>query len=486
MPAPLSWEESIQAELRPGERIEANGYSIELFDISVVPSNPAVLLKIYDKYSVSSAVVNEGEVFVLRDERNREKLGIKLKEVSRADYLSNESWAVLGISMKSRPEIVISMSSERDVYHIGDQIKVDVFVENRGDGDAESIRLHLDLSKFQSNPTGPQRVFSKIMRRSLLRSGELWKERVSLRAPGLPETGSIELVATAEYLDADGNLYRSECALPVKVAGPVELHKHVHEIQTFGRTYYVIDTIRNTGDIRLNLSFRDAVGEEFQCDTLPEENFDLIPGETRIVSYAVMARRPGEGLVLPPAECTYSVAGSTYSVISESPVVDVIGPKIEASWYEINERDPDVFQICMNVKNSGNRYAGIRAYRIFPNWIEVLSGNNDLSFGLAAGSSRAICWSIRCLNGSCELPSLDLIYFDSENNMFRCEVPPLKLEKRSQKIVNMSRNNSTETSLVSIDNPIEMMDVEPPHSGFALALILLIASLVWLRTLRDW
>ncbi|WP_369424845.1 hypothetical protein, partial [Methanothrix sp.] len=91
IPASASWGESIQAELQPGERIEADGYSIELSDISVTPGNPAVLLSIYRNGSISSTVMSEGEFFVLKDERNRERLGIKLEEVYRESYLSNES-----------------------------------------------------------------------------------------------------------------------------------------------------------------------------------------------------------------------------------------------------------------------------------------------------------------------------------------------------------------------------------------------------------
>lgn len=481
IPASSSFGESIQAELQPGERIEADGYSIELSDISVTPGNPAVLLSIYRNGSISSAVMSEGELFVLKDERSRERLGIRLKEVYREDYLSNESRAIIEIRMRSRPEIVISMASDRDVYHIGDQIRVDVFVENRGDGDAENIHLHLGLSDFRSDtPTGPQKDPSKVMRASLLRSGEAWMERFSLKAPSLPETRSIELVATAEYLDAYGNLYRSESALPLTLLGPVELHKHVHDTQTFGRTYYVIDTVRNTGDVRLNLSFRDTAGDEFQSESVTEESFELAPREMRIVSYAVKAKRPGEGLVLPPARCTYSIAGSTYTVTSESPIVDVFGPLIEARRYVGDAPgDPDVFQVCMDVKNIGNRYAGIRAYCIFPDWIGILNGSNDLSFALAAGESRTISWLVRCPNGSCRLPPVDLVYFDSENNMFRCEVSSLKLEKRAPEIPNMSR--ITESTVV--DEPIQLRNFEAHPFGFAIVILLLISALIWVRSL---
>lgn len=480
-----SWGENIRAELQPGEMIKVDGYSIELSDISVVPGNPAVLLNIYDNGIISPAVINEGELFVLKDKRNSDKLGIKLEKVYREGYLSNESRAIIEIRMRPRPEIAISMSSDRDVYHIGDQIRVDMFVENRGDGNAENIHLHLDPNKFQSDtPTGPRKDLSKTMHISLLRPGELWKERVSLRAPSLPETEGIELVATAEYVDAEGNLYRSESDLPLTVLGPLELHKHVQDTQTFGRTYYVIDTVRNTGDVRLNLSFRDCSGDEFQSEGVFEDSFELLTGETRIVSYAVKAKRPGEGLVLPPARCTYSVAGSTYTVTSESPVVDVFGPRIEARRYVWDPSgDPDVFQVCMDVKNSGNRYAGVRAYSIFPEGIEILNGSKDLSFALAAGSSRTICWSVRCPNVSCMLPSIDLIYFDPDNNMFRFEVPPLKLENISPEIPNMRRENVTEHSPVVIREPVQVRNFEAPLSQLTLALLLLISALIWLKSL---
>lgn len=479
MPASSSWGESVQAELHPGERIEMDGYSIELSDISVVPGNPSVLLNIYDNGNVSPTVMSVGELFVLKDERNRERLGIKLEEIFKEGHHSNESRAILEIRMRSRPEISISMASERDIYHSGDQIRVDVFLENIGDGDAENI--HLDLREPQSDALNEtMRGISKKMRRSLLRPGELWRERISFRAPSLLETGSIELVAAAEYHDTDNNLYRAESILPITVAGPVELHKHVQETQTFGRTYYVIDTVRNTGNVRLNLSLRDAAGDDFQSEGLSVERFELGPGESRIISYAVKAKSPGEGLVLPPARCTYSIAGSTYTVISESPVVDVFGPRIEARRYLTSGGDPDLFQVCMDVKNSGNRYAGVRAYSIFPEWIEILDGANSLSFALAASSSKDICWSVRCPNGSCTIPQMDLIYFDSENNIFRCEVPPLKLEKRSPET---SRENITESTEVEIREPVQRNEFESHSSGFALALLLLISALIWVRSL---
>lgn len=482
--ASSGWGESIQAELHPGEMVEVDGYSIELSDVSVVPGNPAVLLSIHGNGTISSAVIKEGELFVLRDERRRERLGIELKEVYREGYLLNESRVVLGVRMGPRPEIVISMASDRDIYHAGDRIGVDVFVENRGDGDAENIRLDLDLNEPPSDTlTIPQGDLRRGMRKSLLKSGEVWRERISFLAPSLPETVSIEVVATAEYLDADGNIYRSESVMPVTVAGPLELHKHVQDTQTFGRTYYVIDTVRNTGNVKLNLSFIDGAGDAFQSEKAPEQRFELAPGETEIISYAVKARRPGEGMVLPPASCSYSMAGSTYTVISESPVVDVFGPQVEARRYVGDSSAPDVFQIRMDVKNSGNRYAGIRAYRMFPEGIEILNGKNDLSFALAAGSSRTFSWSIRCRNDSCMLPPFDLIYFDSENNMFRCDVPSLKLEKRSTEMPNMGRENSTERTEVEVSESVRSGEVESYSSRFALALLLLISALVWVRSL---
>lgn len=480
IPVSASWGESVRAELHPGEMIEVDGYSTELSDISVVPGDPSVLLRIYTNDTTSSAVMRAGEVFVLKDERNRERLGIVLEEISREGQISNESRAVLGIRMRSRPEISISMSSDRDLYHAGDRIRVDVFVENAGDGDAESIRLQLDLSGSQDASRGSPGDLSRKMRRSVLRPGEVWRETISFQAPALPEREIIELVAAAEYLDGDGKIYRSESVLPVNVAGPVELHKYVQETQTFGRTYYVIDTIRNTGNVRLNLSLRDAAGDVFRSDGLPVERFELVPGETRIVSYAVKARRPGEGLVLPQAICTYTMAGRTYTAISESPVVDVFGPHIEAKRHATSAGNPDVFQVCMEVKNTGNRFAGVRAYSIFPGWIEILNGKNDISFALAAGSSRSICWSVRCPNGSCVLPPIDLIYFDSGNNMFRCEVPPLKLETE---IPSTGRENNTENGATEISEPVRRNGSESHPSGSALALLLLISALIWARSL---
>ena len=484
MPASSGWGEGIQAELHPGEVIEVDGYSIELSDISVVPEDPAVLLNIYENSTRSSAVMRLGEFFVLKDEREREKLGIELKEIFKEGHLSNESRALLGIRMRSRPEISISMASDRDIYHAGDPIRVDLFIENSGDADAESICIHFDLSEYHSDGLkGPVGDLSKRMRRSVLGSGEVWRERISFPAPSLPETGSIELVAAADYIDTDGNIHRSESALPVTVAGPVEMHKHVQETQTFGRTYYVIDTIRNTGKIRLNLSFTDSAGDAFQSEDLPEQRFELVPGEARIISYAAKARRPGEGLVMPPARCTYSIAGTTYIVSSESPVVDVFGPQIEARRYVRSGEDPEAFQVFMDVKNIGNRYAGVRAYSIFPERIEILNGTNDLSFAMAAGSSRTVSWSVRSRNFSCVLPPIDLIYFDSENNIFRCEVPSLKLENRSPEKPNMSRENSTEQRDAETSEPIWGREAGSQPSGFALALILLISALVWMRSL---
>lgn len=482
MPASSSWGESIQAELHPGEAIEVDGYSIELSDISVVPENPAALIDISTSGSISSAVVRAGEFFVLKDAHNREKLGIKLKEVRREGYLSNESRAVLEIRMRARPDLSISMSTERDIYRSDDQIRVDVFVENTGDGDAESLQLIINLSGHNSDAlTRAREDPDKKMRRSLLRPGEVWRERVSFQAPSLPEMRRIELVAAAEYLDADGNRYRSETVLPIAVAGPVELHKHVQEIQTFGRTYYVINSIRNTGKVKLSLSFTDSAGNDFQPEGPHVKEFELIPGESEIISYAVKARHPGEGLVLPPARCTYTIAGSAYTVISESPVVDVFGPQIEAKRYATSGEDPDVFQVCMEVKNTGNRYAGVRAYRIFPESVEILDGKSELSFALAAGSSRTICWSVRCPNGSCMLPSLDLIYFDSENNIFRCDVPSLRLERLPE--IKTSGENITDSAVVETSRSIQKRGVESHPSGFALALVLLISALIWVRSL---
>lgn len=486
----------MKVRLHPGESVQLGDFSVELKDVSIA-GETAVFLSIQEKEGrTSSFVLKRGEPLLLKDDRGICRLKIEMEGAAKADLASNLSWATINLKLKARPDLSLILVPDKDIYNCGETINIGLLAENRGAENAENICLYILDFNIDDSYARESKNSTKLkeMRicKSILRPAELWKRDIKLKAPCIPETKDAGLLVRAEYFDPDGNKYEAISATTIRISGPVQLHKYVEEIQKFGRKYYVIITIRNTGDKRLNLSLEDSAGDNFQADRL-SDRFELGPGESRIFSYVIKAKRPGEEQILPAAKCTYFADGFKYEVLSESPVVDVFGPCIEARRYaeELSARDTErSIRIFMEIKNSGNRYAAIHGYNLIPEDIDLLEGERSLRFGLAPGESKCVSWSLRSPNESFKLPPISLRYFDSENNMFTLEVPVLQLEtgntpsNQSAETLSVAANQNVDVNEIR-DQQLENKDVDGNRAKDAsVALVMtILAALIWIRSL---
>lgn len=455
------WNEGMTAELHWGEAMVLGNYTLDLIDFSNENSNPSLVLVelLEDNLTLTSRALSAGESFSWND-----SVRVTARKIVDDDKV-DEPYAVIAVQLKASPEIALLLSAEKDVYRGGDMIRLELGIENTGIVDAESMKIALD-----SKPPLVYGSYSK----SILVAGRVWDEnertseiepvKASFTAPYLPEPAEFEVRVQAEYEDPDGNIHEAFGGTTFRVEGCLQAHKQVEDSQDFGKSYYVIDSLRNCGNRTLELELSDSTGEDFQTDSYLHWQVNLSPGEAKTVSYKIAGKRPVQGRSLPPAEASFVFEGKTFRVSSESPVVDVLGPFIEGRR-SISPRKvapgKDVV-VSLNLSNTGNRRGRVSFLEKIPRGAKLVDGSISGEFMLSPQESRVAEYTLRCLDpGDVVLPPDNVSYHDIHGSSYSADNPPLVIEVVAEKKVNITSLNISRTEAIERETKL------PEENSFA-------------------
>jgi hypothetical protein len=362
-----------------------------------------------------------------------------------------EPYAEIRIQLPAVPDISLLLTSNKEVYQGGNMIWLDLEIENKGVVDAEDLKIALD-----SNPPLVKASYS----RSMLEAGRVWDEdkhtreidpiKLDLQAPYLTEPAEFEVRAHAKFADELGLGHEAWGGTRFSVAGPIKLHKHFEDRQDFGKSYYVTNTLQNSGNRTVHVALSDSTGSHFQTNSTLTWEFRLSPGETKAVSYQIQAKSPGENLALPQSEVSYILENKKYKIFSESPIADVVGPFIEGKRSVSTTRvsPGKEVSVSIEVSNSGNAKAKVSWQDDVPEGAKLNHGRLGGSFMLLPGEKQKEEYIIQCLRpGEIRLPPTEIVYRDVWGDSFSLRTSLFTLMVEDENTINATEPLDSENQI---------------------------------------
>ncbi|MCX6676740.1 MAG: hypothetical protein NTU95_02195 [Methanothrix sp.] len=205
------WNEGISGELHWGEALLLEDYTTKLADFSIENSGASkVLIELQkDNIIIASRALQAGEWFSLND-----SIKVTAEQIVRGDIQDDPS-AKIRMQLPAAAEISLILIGGRDIFQCGDEMRMQLHIENKGIVDAENLRIILDsipplVNAGYSIPVvGAGRVWDKKKN-----TREIDNIKINLKAPYFPEPTDLEIRAHAEYSGPEGNAYESWGELP--------------------------------------------------------------------------------------------------------------------------------------------------------------------------------------------------------------------------------------------------------------------------------
>ena len=427
----VEWGDRAEGELRWGEALATGGYSLMAADFTPEEVTPRmVMLKLSrGEDLIATRALGSGDSFSVDDD-----VMVIVQEVWMRDRLVDglaEPRARVVLLVSAVPELRVVVVSEDYSFEAGEVVNLRVEIENVGLAEAEDLVVEVT--------TDPP-IFSSRYRRSSLAPGELWDEdpdtrevepiKIRFATPSMAGPEEVSVKVQARYLDGDGSVYESWGGTSFRIYGPLRINKYADEAMKLKDKSLVRVSVSNRGDRPLVVDISDSVGREFRADSVLNWKATIPPGGMETRSYAITARKPGEGQILPPAEGTYTLDGRTYRVASRSPVIDVIGPLVEvekkASATAVQKGEE--VTVTLTATNVGNRRTIVSAKATAPVWGSIASGQTDLSRVLLPGETAALIYSISCpVAGRFDIPPTSVCYRDEDGTACTIESSGLSI-----------------------------------------------------------
>jgi len=481
------WNEGIQGELQWDEALIIGNYTVVLTDFSLDEAGPSkVLLDLQENNNtIDHKAMQSGEWFIEND-----SIKVTVEQITRGE-IEDEPSARIRVQLPATAELSLILSGDRDEFQGGDEMRLKLNVENKGIVEAENLKIILDSVPPYLNAR---------YRIPKVPAGKAWDEKkstseidpiqINLKAPYLPEPTDLSIRVRAEYTDPEGVACESLGGAICGISGPLQFHKRVEEVQDCPQKFYIINSMRNSGNRTLDLKITDSTGSDFQANSSLSWKIRLSPGETRIESYRIEAKKTGAGLSLPAAQASYTWQDKSYTVHSEMPVIDVYGPLIKAtrSIRPTKIKPGDAVTVSMEFVNVGNKKAAVIWEDPMPQGALVVRGETNGSFRLTLNETRSSEYQLRFPKpGTISLPPTLIRYRDVRGDEYYTNTRSQEIKVEAEKpIINMSpdlneiRNDVKDGIGESGQSDIDISDIGMSALSQSDMLILLVLIVVLL------
>jgi len=411
--------ESITGDLQWGENLSLDGYYLLAADFSREADNPSVLLELFRGHErIKAQPLHQGESFAFNDTGEVNVEAIFMPGRSEEE---EEPSATVKLALYAAPSIQLHLTSDKDSYDPGEDIRLKLIAENEGTRDAEGIRINL------SSQPGFFHFSDGI---SILEAGNSTEvgeggaqKWIRFKAPLLPGPHRILLQAAARYSDSNWTERVAHGYCVIDVSGQISLHKSVPAEMIPGNKYQAILTLRNSGRENVSVALEDFISAGF--GTGPEFalswKLELGPGRMETVSYDLIPRKPGMGQALPAAIASYVIGNESYESRSESLSTDVSGPYLEVEK-EVSPSRVHIGEavgVNVHIINQGNRTVKASFNETVPDGVTFLGGDTRYSGILKSAKGAMISYRLSCsAPGSYEIPQTVVFYSDSRGDQY--------------------------------------------------------------------
>ncbi|HWQ20118.1 MAG TPA: hypothetical protein VN455_10110, partial [Methanotrichaceae archaeon] len=388
-----SWGDSTTGNLHWGDSIELEGYRLEVADFSKEDTPaPMVLLKLYNRDGlITQRTLSQGQNFSLDDEIMAAVDAISVPDHSEGN---DQPEAKVRLVLKAIPEIILHLTSSKDSYEPGEEIRLGLTVENQGTVDAEGIRINI---------SSVPELLARDYGISELKAGGVGvladtdaENAIILWAPYSQGLKEFKIRARAEYSDESSKGHESDGYGAFSVTDQLRLHKQVQETMKLGTSYPVILTLRNPGENSGSADLSDGLPDGFSSSSSLKWKVEVEPGKTQTVSYDMKPEGQGGDFILPPAVARYDLGGEAFESRSESPSVNVTGPRlnVEKRISSSKVRPGEAVVVSIDVKNEGNQTVKASLNESLPAFAKLVGGKTRISQILKPGDIASLSYSI--------------------------------------------------------------------------------------------
>jgi uncharacterized repeat protein (TIGR01451 family) len=427
-------------------------YSLKLADFSIEDGHTSkVLVELKaDNLTITSRALQMGEWFILND-----SIKVTAEQIVKGD-LSDDPFATIRLQLPAAADISLILKGDRETYEGGDEMRIQLQIENKGIVDAENLNLRLDsIPPFVKERCSISTVEAGKIWDKKKNTQEIDNFKINIKAPYFPKPTDLRIEAHARYSDPQEKAYESWGGATFHIRGPIQLHKKVEDTQEFQGSYYVINSLRNSGNRTLDLKLSDSTGSGFRADCPFSWKFNLSPGGTKTISYLIEAQKPGLGQILPNAAVSYSWGEDSCTILSEKPVVDVFGPSIEAerSISPTKLQPGEVATVSIQLTNQGNKQAAITLQETVPNETELVSGSLNESAMIPPNETYRNEYQLRCITkGIVSIPFQEISYRDARGNEYHTNMKALEIDVQEKKKNSLMQRNLTDSALNGTGN----------------------------------
>ncbi|MFQ6120061.1 MAG: hypothetical protein ACE5KE_09265, partial [Methanosarcinales archaeon] len=400
------------------------------------------------------------------------------------------------IAVQKKPEISVSISTDKDSYKLTDYITATVNVSNNGDASLYRTNLSVDVDGLNLIKGRKKRDLDMIPK------DEKISETFSLKFPIPSNKTSFTISANANGFDRDGVLYNASSSKTISLTSSLEVRKSITKETLWKNKTYVTVEVENALAYPIySIHLKDSIPNNFelQNNTTLEWTFDLAPRESKSFSYWMMAQRPGiyEEGDIPAAIATWTQWNETKIAYSNTPSTTVHGPfiviekTVDPSIVNVSEYT----NVTIKIENLGDIPARVRVEdEILYDASYYVSGNLTFSDRIMPHEPTSFSYTIGMrIDGEIELPAPKVtfenkayegLYNPNDTILPRVKVliPPSSMPQPILTSTSTSNSEKTEISDNKTKKPslLDILRATPWIEGALPLIMFLVAILIFI------
>jgi uncharacterized repeat protein (TIGR01451 family) len=431
----LQWAPGVSNTLHLYDVITYNGYTVKAIDFpnpvesdrySETPSEPVdpfVGLNISknDSFTNTTALGLE-ESYITPDGELRVTVrGLPPK--NSTDWLmeSYNPWALVELNQRGKPELEVSVDTDKDEYSSADDTEIiaSVTIRNSGTADAVNVDLNVD-APFSAKSGGLKYHYERI------KKGESVTEEITFISPVPTEDKTYSILANISAYDVKNLPYPANSSKQLSVIIDPEwsmsLRKTTLEKIYLKDSAMVSLALKNNGKVNIkNVTIEDSVPKGFKLVSNTSLHWvtDISAGGEWSYHYLIAPEEPNaKGVIFPVATAEFKVQKELYGIRSNQPKMIVYGPLVTLEKHtDVSAINPDdTVTVTVNAKNSGSTPTRIIIKDQLPNGTTLVSGITSFEEFLEAGKDVSFSYTIKVEStGSITLPPATAQYYKLGN-----------------------------------------------------------------------
>lgn len=434
--ADLQWAPGVSNKLARGDTISLNGYSVKVISFPdavqsdryrdgspVEPVDAFVGVNITQNGTfIGTVALGLEESFITEDGELRiTAKGLPAKNAPEWLLESYKPWAVMELSPRGRPNIEVSVDTDKNEYSTVDDTEVIAYVTVRNSGSADAFSVNLAIETPLSVKTGELKYYYP-----RIKTGESVTETITFVSPVSAKDKAYSIAANVSANDVKDLPYSLKSLKNISVAVDPEwsmsLRKTTLEKMYLTDSALVSLTLKNNGKLDIkNVSISDSVPKGFKLISNISLRWitDIPAGGEWSYRYLVAPEVPNaRGIVFPVATAEFKIKKELYGIRSNQPRIIVHGPVVSLEKHtNVPEINPgETVTVTVNAENRGSTPTRVFINDRIPEGTTLVSGATSFEEFLEAGKEVSFSYTIRIdSEGSGNLPPAAAQYYKLGN-----------------------------------------------------------------------